>query len=70
LEDVLAKSLPERQDELTEASADGCGRVKQTIRTGEGWKRETGRIQTEVYAAILSKYINEAGQWMSGKGVL
>jgi hypothetical protein len=66
LEDMLAKCLPGRSAECTTAAEAGKKRVKKTFPGINGWNREVSKIRTEVYAAILSKYLNEASAWLYG----
>jgi hypothetical protein len=42
----------------------GHERVKKTLKNIEGWKKESAKVETEVHAAIIKKYIDEAGIWL------
>ncbi|GHV94521.1 hypothetical protein AGMMS50293_08410 [Spirochaetia bacterium] len=42
----------------------GHERVKKTLKNIEGWKKEAAKVETEVHAAIIKKYIDEAGIWL------
>ncbi|MDR1949060.1 MAG: hypothetical protein LBQ38_06695 [Spirochaetaceae bacterium] len=64
LEDTLSKALPDRGFALAEAAGDGRKRVLAVLRTPAAWAREVSKIQGEVYAAIVSKYIGKAGAWL------
>ncbi|MDR0600998.1 MAG: hypothetical protein LBG42_01320 [Treponema sp.] len=47
-----------------EAAFEGRNRVRESLKTISGWKKEAARIETEVHAAILRKYLDEAGNWL------
>ncbi|MDR1419659.1 MAG: hypothetical protein LBI86_04750 [Treponema sp.] len=47
-----------------EAAEEGRKRVRKSLRTVSLWKKETARLETEVHAAILRKYFDEAGNWL------
>jgi hypothetical protein len=64
LEDKLARCLPGRSAECVTAAAAGKNRVKKVFPRISGWDREVLKIKTEVYAAILSKYLHEASAWL------
>jgi hypothetical protein len=67
LADTLAASLPERAEHLKAAASAGQGRVLKALPRYKSWNRETGRIRTEIYAAALLKYMEEAGRWLYKK---
>jgi hypothetical protein len=64
LSDALAKALPDRAAELDGAAEEGRDRVKQVLRARKDWARETAAISTEIHAAALAKYFEEAGAWL------
>jgi hypothetical protein len=64
LDDTLAKCLPDRSAECVTAAAAGKKRVKKAFPGISGWNKEVSKIRTEIYAAILSKYFNEAAAWL------
>jgi hypothetical protein len=60
----LARALPGRGLELMAAAMDGRKRVRAALPTQAAWNRETGKIRSEVYAAVLSKYLDETSEWL------
>ncbi|MDR2662154.1 MAG: hypothetical protein LBC31_04065 [Treponema sp.] len=66
LDDNLARFLPRRSAELRETAAEGKERVRQTLKRRIDWNREIKRLETEVYAAVLSSYIGKAGDFVYG----
>ncbi|MDR1144176.1 MAG: hypothetical protein LBK77_08190 [Spirochaetaceae bacterium] len=64
LDDNLARFLPRRSAELRETAAEGKERVRQTLKRRIDWNRELKRLETEVYAAILSSYTGKAGDFV------
>ncbi|MDR2477579.1 MAG: hypothetical protein LBD18_07330 [Treponema sp.] len=52
------------QAECRSLAVKGRERVVKALKNGEGWKRQAARIETEVHAAIIKKYIDEAGAWL------
>jgi hypothetical protein len=50
--------------ECRSLAGEGRERVQKALKNPEGWKREAARIETEVYAAVVKKYIDEAGRWL------
>ncbi|MDR1105553.1 MAG: hypothetical protein LBL44_04280 [Treponema sp.] len=47
-----------------EAAEEGRKRVRESVKTLSLWKKETARLETEVHAAVLRKYFDEAGNWL------
>lgn len=43
-----------------------CERVRASLKTRKDWEAEIAKVETEVYAAILRKYINDTGNWIYG----
>jgi hypothetical protein len=63
----LAGPLPRfsaRPAECRARAGEGREQVRQSLKTIAGWNRTAAKIETEVYAAIIKKYINEAGAWL------
>jgi hypothetical protein len=67
LADVIAASLHEKAEDLKAAAAEGRDRVRKALSQKKIWNRETAKICTEIYAAALSKYMEEAGRWLYGE---
>jgi hypothetical protein len=66
LADTLAAAMPEKAEAFKAAAAGGRSRVCGAMPQHRRWIRETRKIRTEVYAAALSKYLDEAGLWLYG----
>jgi hypothetical protein len=64
LDKTLAKALPARKDELKHYAEDGKKRVKNYFPTQAAWKKDAGKMQTEIYASVIIKYINHAEVWI------
>jgi hypothetical protein len=64
LAEPLRKVLPSRSYELMAAAMDGRNRVRSALPSLAAWTREIEKIRSEVYAAVLSKYIDEASDWL------
>ncbi|MDR1278713.1 MAG: hypothetical protein LBK02_08175 [Treponema sp.] len=65
LADTLRK-YTENRNECQAKAREGRERVQQTLKTIEDWNREAAKIETEVHAVILKKYIGQAGAWLFG----
>lgn len=52
------------RDECRALAEEGRERVRKALKGIGGWRREAARFETEVYAAIIKKYIDEAGAWL------
>jgi hypothetical protein len=63
--DTLLKYI-EDKTEYQAVIDEGRERVLAALKTPAEWHKEAGRIETEVYAAILQKYIDQAGAWLFG----
>jgi hypothetical protein len=48
---------------LEEAAA-ARERIRGILKRRRDWEREVGKTETEIYAAIMRRYINEAGNWL------
>jgi hypothetical protein len=66
LANTLASRLPERAGGFKAAAAEGRDRVLKALPRRRKWVRETGKLRSEIYAAVLSKYVDEAGVWLYG----
>ena len=64
LEENLAVLLPRRAGELRNAAAAGRERVRRILRTRADWNREIARVETEVYAAVLSAHLGKAADYI------
>jgi hypothetical protein len=49
-----------------EAALAARDRIRSSLARRKDWDRETGKVETEIYAAILRTYIDEAGNWIYG----
>jgi hypothetical protein len=63
LSDTLKKNAEDPLD-CKEAAEEGRKRVRESLKTAAGWKKEISGIEDEVHAAILRKYLIEAGNWL------
>jgi hypothetical protein len=68
LADTLEKYMENRNECLARAR-EGRERVQRYLKTMEEWNREAAKIETEVHAAVLKKYIGQAGTWLFGSGL-
>ena len=50
--------------EYVKTSFEGRERVLKTLPKQENWKREVSKLSTEIHAAAISKYLEEAGRWL------
>jgi hypothetical protein len=64
LGDAVVRSLPDRVQEMEAASAEGRERVLKALPGARDWAREVSRISSEIHAAALAKYMDEAGNWL------
>ncbi len=63
LADTLAKYSADREA-CQAAAGDGRLRVRQTLKKIERWKKESAKIENEIHAAIIRKYLDEAAIWL------
>jgi hypothetical protein len=63
--DVLAKNMDQGETALTSAG-EGRARLLKDIKTRKDWEKEGARLEIEVHAAILKKYIDKAADWIYG----
>jgi hypothetical protein len=64
LEDNLSRFLPRRAAELRKEAQSGKERVKQRLRYRTSWNKEYKQNETEVYSAVLSSYVDKAGDYI------
>jgi hypothetical protein len=63
LSDILLKHSAHKTE--CRSLADECReRIRQTLKSIAGWKKEAAKTGTEVHIAIIKKYIDEAGVWL------
>jgi hypothetical protein len=46
----------------------GRERARKSLKNAQGWKTAAERVETEVYTAIIKKYIDQAGAWLFEAG--
>jgi len=61
---TIAPTLPETEEEIKKDAIAGKERVLKTFPKIENWKREISKLSTEIYAAAISKYMEETGFWL------
>ena len=64
LNNSTKRALPEQKQVFESIPDQGRKKVRKLLPRQEDWNRETARIKTEVHAAVLARYIDEAGQWL------
>jgi hypothetical protein len=65
LGDTLRK-YGENGEECRARAGEGRDRVLRIVKNAGEWNREAAKIETEVHAAIIKKYIGQAGAWLFG----
>ncbi|MDR1618867.1 MAG: hypothetical protein LBS06_07470 [Treponema sp.] len=56
-------------EECRRIAGEGADRVRRTVKNPAEWVKEASKIETEVHAALLRRYIGEAETWIfGGKG--
>jgi hypothetical protein len=60
----LTDSLSPIAADSQEAALAARERVRSSLTRRKDWEREIAKNETEIYAAILRKYINKAGDWI------
>jgi hypothetical protein len=60
----LAGKLSQAAEGAREAALAARERVRSALARRQDWDGETEKIETEIYAAVLRAYINEAGDWI------
>ena len=64
LNSTITGALPEKEAEFRDLSVHGRERVLKALPQLKDWDRESSRLSAEIYGAVLSKYMNEAGYWL------
>ncbi|MDR2159447.1 MAG: hypothetical protein LBP23_05195 [Treponema sp.] len=68
LDGTLRKNTGSGED-CRRIAGEGADRVRRIIKDGGEWKKEAAKIETEVHAVLLRRYIGEAESWLfGGKG--
>ena len=60
----LTRMLPLRGMELMTAAMDGKKRVRAALPAQSAWNKEVDKIRSEVYVAVLAKYLEETSEWL------
>jgi hypothetical protein len=60
----LTGVLPDRGMELMAAAMEGRRRVRAALPRRNDWNKEIDKIRGELYAAVLSKYLDETAEWL------
>jgi len=63
LSGVIANHSVEAE-KCTVAAENGRKRVIKAMKNAENWNKDAVRMGSEIHAAIIRKYINEAGKWL------
>ncbi|MDR0758822.1 MAG: hypothetical protein LBF74_01760 [Treponema sp.] len=63
----LTRMLPVRGIELMAVAVDGRKRVRAVLPAQSAWNKEVDKIRSEVYVAVLAKYLEEASEWLYTK---
>ena len=64
LGNTLKNSIPQADPALEAAANEGLERVRKVLPSRKDWTKETARINAEIHTAVLSKYMEETGQWL------
>ncbi|QQO08326.1 hypothetical protein [Breznakiella homolactica] len=64
LSETLKKTLPARADECINTARDGRERVRKHFSSPSAWNKEVSKMQSEIYVAVISKYVSQAGIWL------
>ena len=64
----ISQALPTKKHEFGEIAALGADRVRKALPGFAKWNRERSRLSTEIYAAALSKYMEDSCQWLYAAG--
>ena len=67
LDGTLRKNT-DRGEECHRIAGEGADRVRKIIKNTGEWEKEAAKIMTEVHAALIRRYIGEAGIWLFGSG--
>jgi hypothetical protein len=49
---------------FAEAAKAARERIRAVLKTRKDWERELAKIETEIYAVILRKHLNDTGNWL------
>ena len=63
----LCSSLEKKSlnpDKCLHTSDNGRNRVIKSLKTSDGWMKETQKMGTDIHIAIIKKYLDEAGRWL------
>jgi hypothetical protein len=60
----IAAALSESAGALTASAGKGRDRVKKTLRSRSAWNQAASALSTEIHAAALASYLEEAGNWL------
>ena len=60
----LSTALPLRSAELEKEAENGKNRITLSVQKKSGWDREVKHKETEIYAVILSSYIQNTGDYL------
>jgi hypothetical protein len=60
----IKKALREKKQVLESLADQGRARVLKDFPRQKDWNREIAKLKTEIHAAVLSRYIDAAGQWL------
>lgn len=63
LENSIARKVL-NHEECAAAAKNGRERIKKALHSHDHWKKEVDKRATDIYIAIIRKYINEAGLWV------
>jgi hypothetical protein len=66
LSETLSRKVPEQEPELRRAAEEGKGRVLKFLPRIGDWRREAEQNMAEIHAAVLGKYIEDAGRFIYG----
>jgi hypothetical protein len=64
MDDTLRKFLPEKAPLLVQKAREGKERVRGSLKRRADWDREAKQLETEVHAAVLTRYIGKAADYV------
>jgi hypothetical protein len=64
LRQILIKALPERADEFAALAEESRKRVRGLLPGRPAWARKLENIQDEIYAVIVSRYLQDIADWL------
>ena len=62
--EIIVPYQNEKVEELSEISYNGRKRVRKAMPKLTDWYKEVSRLSSEIHAAAISKYMEEAGRWL------